>query len=71
MSVHDTPDGITLTYRNRNEGTLGIIEGDALLLAIGRRPMTDELALYRARVETDACGTIIADEYLHTSTPHI
>lgn len=71
QSVHDTPRGITLTYRNRDDGTSTFIEGDALLLAAGRRPMTDELALYRAGVETDICGAIIVDEHLHTSTPHV
>lgn len=47
------------------------IVGSHLLLATGRRPNTDDLALDRAGVITDARGYIEVDETLVTNVPHI
>lgn len=71
QSVFDTTDGITLTYTNGSDGTPYFVEGDALLLATGRRPRTDELDLHAAGIQTDARGAIIVNEQLHTTSPHI
>ena len=71
QSVFDTADGITLTYTNGSDGTPYFVEGDALLLATGRRPRTDELNLHAAGIQTDARGAIIVNEQLHTTSPHI
>lgn len=71
QSVFDTADGITLTYTNGSDGTPYFVEGDALLLATGRRPRTDELDLHAAGIQTDARGAIIVNEQLHTTSPHI
>lgn len=70
-SVFDTANGITLTYTDRTDGTPYYLEGDALLVATGRRPMTDELNLIAAGIQTDARGAIVVDEHLHTDAPHI
>ena len=43
------------------------IEGSDVLLAVGRRPNTDDLGLERAGVETDARGYITVDDQLRTS----
>ena len=53
LSVYDTADGVTLTYTDNADGTPYFLEGDALLLATGRRPMTDELNLHAAGIRTD------------------
>jgi pyruvate/2-oxoglutarate dehydrogenase complex dihydrolipoamide dehydrogenase (E3) component len=47
------------------------IDGSHLLLAIGRVPNTDDLALDSAGVRTDARGYIEVDETLQTSVPGI
>lgn len=47
------------------------IRGSRLLLAVGRRPNTDDLGLEAAGVETDARGYIIVDDQLKTSVDHI
>ena len=52
LSVYDTDDGVTLTYTDNADGTPYFLEGDALLLATGRRPMTDELNLHAAGIRT-------------------
>jgi pyruvate/2-oxoglutarate dehydrogenase complex dihydrolipoamide dehydrogenase (E3) component len=47
------------------------ISGSHLLLAVGRRPNTDDLGLERAGVRTDARGYITVDDELKTSVGHI
>jgi pyruvate/2-oxoglutarate dehydrogenase complex dihydrolipoamide dehydrogenase (E3) component len=47
------------------------IAGSHLLLAVGRRPNTDDLGLEQAGVQTDARGYITVDDQLKTSVDHI
>jgi pyruvate/2-oxoglutarate dehydrogenase complex dihydrolipoamide dehydrogenase (E3) component len=47
------------------------VVGSHVLLAVGRRPNTDDLGLEAAGVATDARGFIIVDDGLRTSVPHI
>ena len=47
------------------------IVGSHVLLAIGRRPNTDDLGLDKAGVAMDARGYIVVDDQLRTSTPGI
>ena len=47
------------------------IAGSHLLMAVGRRPNTDDLALDRAGVETDERGYIVVDDQLRTNVEHI
>jgi pyruvate/2-oxoglutarate dehydrogenase complex dihydrolipoamide dehydrogenase (E3) component len=47
------------------------LTGSHVLLAVGRRPNTDDLGLDHAGVETDARGFIKVDDELRTSVSHI
>ncbi|MBV8789960.1 MAG: FAD-containing oxidoreductase [Mycobacterium sp.] len=47
------------------------VQGSHLLLAVGRRPNTDDLGLDAAGVQTDARGYIVVDDQLKTSVDHI
>ena len=47
------------------------VAGTHLLLAVGRRPNTDDLGLDRAEVKVDARGYIVVDDELRTSVPGI
>ena len=47
------------------------VEGSHLLVAIGRRPNTDDLGLDKAGVNLDARGYIEVDDQLRTSAPGI
>lgn len=47
------------------------VTGSHLLLAVGRRPNTDDLGLDQAGVATDARGYITVDDQCRTSVPHI
>jgi pyruvate/2-oxoglutarate dehydrogenase complex dihydrolipoamide dehydrogenase (E3) component len=47
------------------------IAGSHLLMAVGRRPNTDDLGLEQAGVRTDAHGYVAVDDQLKTSVDHI
>ena len=47
------------------------VVGSHVLLAVGRRPNTDDLGLEAAGVAVDAHGFITVDDGLRTSVPHI
>jgi pyruvate/2-oxoglutarate dehydrogenase complex dihydrolipoamide dehydrogenase (E3) component len=47
------------------------VAGSHLLLAVGRRPNTDDLGLDRAGVHTDDRGYIVVDDQLRTNVEHI
>ena len=47
------------------------VGGSHLLLAVGRRPNTDDLGLERAGVAVDQRGYVVVDDQLHTSVPGI
>ena len=47
------------------------VEGSHLLMAVGRRPNTDDLGLDNAGVETDGRGYVVVDDQLATNVPGI
>ena len=47
------------------------VTGSHLLLAVGRRPNTDDLGLDRAGIETDKRGYITVDDQLRTNIPGV
>lgn len=71
QSLHETADGITTAYTDASDGTPYFLEGDALLVATGRKPMVESLELEKAGVKVNERGAIIVDDKLHTSAPHI
>jgi pyruvate/2-oxoglutarate dehydrogenase complex dihydrolipoamide dehydrogenase (E3) component len=68
VARHDR--GVVLSVDQGAAGTREIIASD-LLLALGRRPNSDELDLEAAAVATDAHGHIRVDAQLHTSVDGI
>ncbi len=63
-------DGVTLTI-DGGRGEAETLEADAVLVAVGRRPMTRGLDLAEVGIELDARGRIPVDEHLRTSVPSI
>jgi pyruvate/2-oxoglutarate dehydrogenase complex dihydrolipoamide dehydrogenase (E3) component len=47
------------------------VNGSHVLLAVGRRPNTDDLGLTKTGVAVDKRGNIVVDDQLHTSVPGI
>jgi pyruvate/2-oxoglutarate dehydrogenase complex dihydrolipoamide dehydrogenase (E3) component len=60
-------NGVSVTSR----ADVPNVVGSHLLMAVGRRPNTDDLGLDAAGVETDARGYIVVDDQLRTSVEHI
>ena len=69
LAVRKSGDGIAIGI-DCTEGAPEI-EGSHLLLAVGRRPNTDDLGLDKAGVKTDARGYVIVDDACRTSVPGI
>jgi len=69
MSVAKHPDGVAVNV-DCTEGAPQVV-GSHLLLAVGRRPNTDDLGLDRAGVATDARGFITVDDRLRTNVEGI
>lgn len=65
-SVREDDQAAAVTYRTGG-GTEHTVEADAVLVALGREPVTDDLGLTEAGVETTSAGAIVVDEYLRTS----
>jgi len=63
-------DGVITIHAVEN-GEKVTIEGDALLVAIGRIPNGDELNVAATGVELDDLGYVIADENLRTAHPDV
>jgi pyruvate/2-oxoglutarate dehydrogenase complex dihydrolipoamide dehydrogenase (E3) component len=64
-------DGKNVAVTVETEGTRSRVVGSHLLLAIGRRPNTDDLGLDKAEVATDSRGYIQVDDQLRTNVPGI
>jgi pyruvate/2-oxoglutarate dehydrogenase complex dihydrolipoamide dehydrogenase (E3) component len=63
------PDGVAVSM-DCTEGP-PTVSGSHVLLAVGRRPNTDDLGLDRAGVATDARGYVTVDDTLATNVPGI
>ena len=71
-------DATAISFRKRDNGFevtprdgADPIAGSHLLMAIGRRPNTDDLGLENAGVQTDARGNIVVDDQCRTNVEHI
>jgi pyruvate/2-oxoglutarate dehydrogenase complex dihydrolipoamide dehydrogenase (E3) component len=71
-------DATAIAFRKRDNGFevtpregADPIEGTHLLMAIGRRPNTDDLGLENAGVETDSRGNVVVDDQCRTNVEHI
>lgn len=71
LSVRNDTDHATVVLTDTQSGTEFELEVDAVLLAAGRRPCTEELNLQAAGVETDNRGAIVVDSRLRTTNPRI
>ena len=71
QSIHDTNDGVTLTYSDVSDGTPYFVDGDAILIATGRKPMIEGLNLQAAGIGVDAHGAIVVNDQLRTTIPHV
>lgn len=69
IEVEKVNDGIAIGV-SCDDGPEKVV-GSHLLLAVGRKPNTDDLGLDKAGIETDARGIIKVDDYLRTNVPGV
>jgi pyruvate/2-oxoglutarate dehydrogenase complex dihydrolipoamide dehydrogenase (E3) component len=69
VGVETRDTGIAVSIETA--GTTSQVAGSHVLVAIGRRPNTDDLGLDRAGVATDSRGYIQVDDQLRTNVPGI
>jgi pyruvate/2-oxoglutarate dehydrogenase complex dihydrolipoamide dehydrogenase (E3) component len=69
LAAQKHPDGVAV-HLECSEGAPDVV-GSHLLLAVGRRPNTDDLGLDKAGVATDARGFITVDDRLQTNVPGV
>ncbi|MHB1672597.1 MAG: dihydrolipoyl dehydrogenase family protein, partial [Acidiferrobacter sp.] len=68
QGIEGTPGSVTVRYTLGADACLA--QADYVLLATGKRPVTEPLALARAGVAADR-GVITVNEHCQTSVPHI
>jgi len=78
--IHVRTDAECIGFARRGDAIVGRvdcaegapeIDASHVLLAVGRRPNTDDLGLERAGVAVDARGYVVVDDELRTSVPGI
>ncbi|PHI18271.1 dihydrolipoyl dehydrogenase [Lewinellaceae bacterium SD302] len=69
--VINNGDSVTVKVDKRDSDTKLEIEADYCLIAIGRKPYTDNLGLEAAGVQLNEKGQVIVDDHLQTSVPNI
>lgn len=68
-AVEDGADAALVRYAK--DGVPQELPADKVLVALGRKPVTEDLGLEAAGIATRLDGSIVADEYLRTSQPHV
>jgi len=69
VSVEESPEGYAVTIEH--EGEQSTSHFDQVLVAIGRRPNTDNIGLEKAGLKTNDQGLIEVNEEGRTTVPHI
>ncbi len=67
--LRKTNRGVTIGVST--EGGVEVLSAEALLVAVGRRTITESLNLEATRVETNARDEILVDEYYRTAEPGV
>ncbi|MEL7020132.1 MAG: dihydrolipoyl dehydrogenase [Bacteroidota bacterium] len=70
-TVEATEDNVKIGVEKRDSEQSFVIDADYCLIAIGRRPYTDNLGLENAGVQKDERGRILVDDHLQTNVAGI
>lgn len=69
--VRMSEDDASAKVEFERESGLESVNADAVLIALGRSPVTKTLRLERAGIDTDERGFIRTDEFLRTTVPNV
>jgi dihydrolipoamide dehydrogenase len=69
--VSKAQKGAKVTFEPTNGDAAQTVEADVVLVATGRKPVTEGLGLEEAGVETDKHGRVKTDNHLRTNVPGI
>lgn len=73
--VAKSAGGMTVTYKSRGDSKDsskdGSIEGDIILLSVGRKAYTEKLGLESVGIKPDDRGRVVVDKLFRTSVPSI
>ncbi len=70
-SVSRSGNEVTVKAKNKTNNEEIELKGDYCLVAVGRKPYTDNLGLEKADLKVDERGRIPVNDHLQTSVPHI
>lgn len=70
QAVERIGDTVKVTAKDK-KGAEVVVEGDYVLVSVGRRPYTDGLALEKAGVDLDERGRVKTNEHLQTNVSNI
>jgi dihydrolipoamide dehydrogenase len=68
-SVKKNAGGATVTYKDKT-GKTQTISAEKVLIAVGRRPLTENLGLEKTKIKTER-GFIHTNAFLETDEPHV
>jgi dihydrolipoamide dehydrogenase len=64
-------DKVELSFENRDDGKLGSMKADVVLVSTGRKPFSEGLGLEELGVQKDKLGRVIVDPHFQTNIPGI
>lgn len=62
---------VTVAYESVSDGKTGSLEGDKVLVAVGRKAFAEGLGLDKAGVQLNERGQVIINDHMQTSVPGI
>lgn len=71
QKITDTGNNMVSVQYTGKDGNMNEQEASAVLVATGRKPVTEDLNLVAAGVQTDKRGYVQVDEFLKTNVPNI
>lgn len=70
-SVEKSASGVKVNFESREDKKPGSLEGDVVLVSVGRKAYTDSLGLDKVGVERDNRGRVVVDSHFRTKVPSI
>ncbi len=69
--VKASSKGVSVEFEGRDDKKKGTLEGDVVLVCVGRKAFTENLGLENVGIERDNRGRVVVDSHLRTKVPNI